>query len=99
MFLILLSYKKPIEIIDQYLVQHRAYLDECYQKNYLICSGPKNPRTGGVLISQLNNQADVIKMLENDPFTKHDIADYEIIEFQPVKYHQHFKHFVENNLG
>ena len=55
-FIILLNYKVPIEKIDEHVVSHRQFLDEGYQKNYFITSGPKVPRTGGVIISQLNDR-------------------------------------------
>jgi uncharacterized protein YciI len=95
MFIILLKYKKPIEIVDEHLDSHRNYLQECYAKNYFVVSGPRNPRTGGVLISQLTDQAKVEDILKDDPFYIHDVADYEIIEFKPVQYHQDFAEFLK----
>ena len=94
MFLILLTYKQPIEVVDEYLVVHREYLEKCYQQDYLIVSGPRSPRTGGVLISQLTNLEQLQEVLKNDPFSIHGIAHYEIIEFTPVKYHKDFAAFV-----
>ena len=94
MFLIMLNYKKPIEIVEQYLAEHRSYLDQCYAQNRLIVSGPRNPRTGGVIISQLNDRSMVEQMVQNDPFYIHGVADFEVIEFVPVKYHSEFAKFV-----
>lgn len=95
MFLILIHYKKPIEIIDQHLAEHRAYLDKGYKKNYFMISGPCNPRTGGVIISQLKERDQLEELLKQDPFRIHDLIDYKIIEFEPVKYHKD----LENLLG
>lgn len=94
MFLIMLNYKKPIEMIDKYLLEHREFLDQGYKKNFFIASGPKNPRTGGVILSQLKDQHELEKIIHQDPFYLHDLADYEIIEFHPVKYHPEFSNFV-----
>ena len=87
MFIILLSYKKPLDIIDKFLVEHRAFLDDCYKKNLLLASGPRNPRTGGVIISQLSEKQQLLELIEQDPFIINDLVDYEIIDFSPVKYH------------
>lgn len=95
MFIIFIHYKKSLETIDTYLTEHRAYLDIGYQNNYLIASGPKNPRTGGVLLSQLTDRNKLEEFLHNDPFSIHDAVEYEIIEFSPVKYHKNFEHFVK----
>ena len=98
MFIVLITYKKQLDVIDQHLAAHRSYLDGGYQKNYLIASGPRNPRTGGVLISQLDDRSQLEIFLQQDPFHIHDVADYEIVEFVPNKYHKNFKCFIENRL-
>lgn len=95
MFLVLSTYKKSLEEVDHYLVAHRSFLDEGYKNGFFIVSGAKNPRTGGVIISQLNNRDQLEKILKNDPFLLHDIADYEIVEFIPTKFHQNFSGFIE----
>lgn len=95
MFIVLIHYKKPLEIIDQYLVAHRTFLEEGYTKNYLVASGPRNPRTGGVIISNLTDKKTLEDFLYRDPFYINQAVDYEIIEFSPVKYHPHFKNFIK----
>lgn len=94
MFVIQLHYKVAIEQVDQYLIEHRNFLEAGYQKNYFIASGPKNPRTGGIILSQLKNRAQLEKILSEDPFSIHVIADYEIMEFTPVKFHADFAKFI-----
>jgi uncharacterized protein YciI len=97
MFLILITYKKPIHEIEQHLTVHREFLEEGYQQNYFVVSGPRNPRTGGIVISQLNNRKQLEDIIKNDPFIVHDLVDYEIVEFTPVKYHKDFADFIESN--
>ena len=94
MFIVNLHYKKPIEIIEQFITEHRAYLDIGYQHNYLIASGPKNPRTGGILLSQLKDRETLENFLKNDPFILNEVASYELIEFTPVKHHRDFGSYV-----
>lgn len=94
MFIVIVTYIKPLEIVDQYLQPHRNYLDECYAKNYLVVSGPQNPRTGGVLVSALSDRTIIDQIIENDPYFINNIAEYQIIEFNPVKYHSNFKQFI-----
>lgn len=94
MFIIMITYKKPLESVDQYLAAHRLFLEEGYKKNFFIASGPKIPRSGGVIISQLKDRTQLQRILKQDPFQIHDIADYDIIEFDPVKYHTNFSSFI-----
>jgi uncharacterized protein YciI len=95
MFIVLLTYKASLEEVDRYLLAHRSFLDEGYQQNLLIASGPKNPRVGGVLLSQLTDRAQLDSFLQKDPFYLHAIAEYEIIEFNPVKWHKNFEGFIQ----
>lgn len=88
MFVVLVKYLKEIQEVDKYLVEHREYLEIGYQKGYLMASGPQNPRTGGVLLSQLKDKNILDSFLEKDPFYINGIAAYQVIEFNPVKYHQ-----------
>lgn len=94
MFVIMIHYKKPLDVVEHYLAEHRAFLEEGYQADFFIASGPKNPRTGGVILSQLQDREQLMRIIKNDPFILHDIADYDVTEFTPVKYHQNFKCFV-----
>lgn len=95
MFIILVKYKKPLDIVDQHLVAHRSFLDEGYQKNYFIASGPQNPRSGGIILSQLTDREQLQKFMQQDPFYLQGVADYEFIEFDPVKSHPNFSYFIK----
>ncbi|MFT8736687.1 MAG: YciI family protein [Zymomonas mobilis] len=87
MFIVNLSYKKPISEIEKYIEAHRGFLDIYYKAGYFLASGAKNPRNGGIILvnSQLSREA-LEKILLEDPFQQNEIADYEIIEFMPTKY-------------
>jgi uncharacterized protein YciI len=98
MFVIISTYLKPIAEVEQYLSQHRDFLEQGYQKNYFVASGPQNPRTGGIIISQLSNKKDLERILNDDPFQVHRIAKYDILEFEPVKYHKDFTSFIKSEV-
>ena len=64
-------------------------------KGKFICTGKKSfPELGGVILFDSNNLEEAKKILYEDPFYIEEIADYEIIEFQPVKFSQNFS--IEN---
>ncbi len=94
MFIVNLSYKRPIELVEAHTDAHRAFLDEGYQNSYFVASGPKIPRSGGILVSQLKDRAQLEGFLKQDPFAIHGLADYEIIEFNPMKFHPDFAGFI-----
>lgn len=95
MFIISISYKKPLSEVDAFLVEHVEYLDRQYRKGVFIASGRKNPRTGGIILSKLKRKEDVEKAVQEDPFFKKEIADHEIIEFYPTKVAEGFESLKE----
>ena len=88
MYIVILTYKKPSEDIERVTVPHRAFLDTLYAQNILLISGPQVPRTGGILVARSGQTKDeLMEILKGDPFYTEGIADYNIIEFNPVKHH------------
>ena len=98
MFIANLKYKKSIKEVNKVLEAHLEYLDKYFEKGKFICTGKKSfPELGGVILFNSNNLEEAKKILYEDPFYVEEIADYEIIEFQPVKFSQNFS--IENLLN
>jgi uncharacterized protein YciI len=85
MFIIDVKYTGSIEQIDALLATHRQWLDQYYQQGLFLCSGPRNPRTGGVIIAANTSRDELSQIVQNDPFAQAGIAEYEIAEFKAVK--------------
>lgn len=81
-----LTYQVDLNVVAEYVGAHRAYLDQGYASNLLICSGPKIPKTGGIIIAY-GDEASITRFVESDPFIINKIATYEIYAFEAVKYH------------
>lgn len=84
MFLILLTYKKPLTEVDHFVAEHRAFLEQHYASGQFLLSGRKEPRTGGVILATAERRSDVEEIVRRDPFHREAIADYDIIEFLPT---------------
>jgi uncharacterized protein YciI len=95
MFAVILTYIKPIEVIDSLLADHRAYLDEQYAAKNFIVSGPRNPRVGGFILARTKNQEELQEILKKDPFSIYGAARYDVHEFQPVKWAQGFADYLD----
>jgi uncharacterized protein YciI len=87
MFLLLLKYKVPIEQVERVVSAHREFLDQGYRQEKLLISGPQVPRTGGVIVARVKTREEADALMHDDPFFKEGIADYDVIEFQAVKFH------------
>ena len=85
MFIINLTYKAELDVVESFLKQHIDFLDEQYARGNFLASGRKVPRTGGVILSNIASQAALEQIIAQDPFKQNDVADYELIEFIPTK--------------
>jgi Uncharacterized protein conserved in bacteria len=94
MFILSLTYVKPLGEIDKNLLGHRAYLDKYYNAKKFICSGRKNPRNGGIILCNASDQDEVKNIIKEDPFFINKVAEYEIIEFEPTKFAPGFDQFI-----
>ncbi len=91
MFVIELTYKVELEKVDEYLEEHVEYLKKQYANKAFIASGRKVPRTGGVILSKIENKEALLQVLEEDPFQINDLADYKIVEFIPSMTSEEFE--------
>mgnify|MGYP000500925826 CR=1 FL=1 len=83
MFLVSLSYKAPIEEIERALPDHVRFLERCYADKCFLMSGPKKPRTGGVILAVAETEETLWQILKQDPFWRLELADYEVTEWLP----------------
>jgi len=95
MVIILGKYTKPLEVIDALLADHRIFLDRFYNNSKFICSGPQNPRVGGVILANVGTVDKAHQIIENDPFYITGAAEYQFIEFLPLKCDQRFSCFIK----
>lgn len=95
MFITVLNYVKPLAEVERYLDEHVQFLDKFYNQQKFIFSGRRNPRVGGVILINATTEAEVNQIINEDPFYKHKIAEYDVIEFLPTKYDPRFSCFVE----
>ncbi len=86
MYILNVLYKKPLAEVEKYLAEHRAYLDTLLAEGRLIASGPQDPRVGGVILCNAEDKESLRRIIENDPFFIHAIADYEATLFHAIKH-------------
>lgn len=85
MFIINLTYKTELEKVDQFINAHIEFLNEQYELGHFLASGRKVPRTGGIILANVENKTEVEKIIKKDPFKINELADYTLTEFIPSK--------------
>ena len=84
MFIISLTYTKPVEEVDKHIKGHYEYIDKYVKAGKFLLTGRKVPRTGGVILCEASSLEEVRSIIREDPFTIHEIGDIEITEFAPT---------------
>lgn len=99
MFVIQLTYLVPNSEVDKYLNAHREFLEYYYMQGLLLASGPMKPRTGGIILAATNDRAYLESIFKQDPYYLAEIAEYQFIEFTPVKHCNELKELIQKREG
>jgi len=84
LFVVDLTYVADLARIDALLEPHRAFLKSGYAAGLFLASGPKEPRTGGVILARAKSREDLETVLDQDPFKSGGVAEYRVTAFNPV---------------
>jgi uncharacterized protein YciI len=95
MFIIDLNYIVPLEELDSHMAEHVKYLHKYYKENVFVASGRKVPRTGGVILALADSVEAVEKIIAEDPFHKHKLAEFKITQFLTSQYHPDLKNLLD----
>ncbi len=76
MYIVSLSYTRPVEEVEALLEGHVAWLDRYFASGKFLFAGRKDPRTGGVIVAKDIDRETLDKIVAEDPFVA--VANYEI---------------------
>jgi len=83
-FIVSLTYKTELSEVDKHIEAHVTFLEKNYASGKFIASGRKVPRTGGIILINASNKAEVDATIKEDPFHIANVANYEVTEFIPT---------------
>ena len=95
MFIISLNYIVPLEELDRHMKDHVVFLKKYYSKNIFVASGRKVPRTGGIILALADSKDEIERIIQEDPFHIHNLAEFTITEFLTSQYHPQLKPLLE----
>jgi len=85
MFVVILRYKVPLEQIDAALAAHKDWLNVHFSAGRFVLAGRHEPRVGGLILARGCTREELTVILAEDPFSRQDLADYELIELPNCK--------------
>ena len=82
MFVVELIYKAELKAIDARMRSHMTFVKKHYAAGRFLISGRKIPRDGGVILALGKSRAEIEELMRDDPFVKHGLAEFRVIEFR-----------------
>jgi uncharacterized protein YciI len=84
MFILLLTYTKPLDDVDRWLDEHRAWVKQGFDDGVFVLAGGQRPRVGGAILAIGESKADLEDRAAQDPFVRHGVATTQVIEVRPT---------------
>jgi len=81
LYLVTLTYIRPIEEVNAHLDTHRDWLVAHTRSCQLIVAGPLEDRTGGFLLARCASRDELNSMLALDSFAVHRLVEHQIKGF------------------
>ncbi len=85
MFIVTLTYLKPVEEVDALMAGHIEWVDKGFADGWFLVSGRRVPRTGGVIVARSGDEAALRAFLALDPFAVHGAARFDVVEFDATR--------------
>jgi uncharacterized protein YciI len=83
MFIVTLTYIRPLDELDVLMDAHIAWLKKHYESGLFLASGRQVPRKGGVILARSGDRDGLQAVLARDPFVLNGAARTDIMEFVP----------------
>jgi uncharacterized protein YciI len=85
MFLLRATYNRPIEEVDALLEDHKAWIMKNFDAGRILLTARQVPLIGGIILARGESAEEMWAMLDEDPFKISGMAEYEVLEYAPVR--------------
>ena len=82
MFVLLLTYTRPLDEVDALMRKHMAWVNEHYAAGRFVVSGRQVPRRGGVIVARGDDRDEMERIAASDPFVAGGVATCEVVQFR-----------------
>ncbi|GKS88273.1 YciI family protein [Acidovorax sp. SUPP2539] len=76
LYLVTLTYVRPIEEVNVHLDGHRDWLVSHMREGRILVAGPLEDRTGGFVLARCASREELDGLLAADPFVVHRLVDH-----------------------
>jgi uncharacterized protein YciI len=84
-YLMISTYLAPLDQVDVARDAHIAFVDELDRAGVLVSAGRQNPPVGGVIVLNVDTEAEAHALLAADPYVVQGLAEYAATGWTPVR--------------
>jgi uncharacterized protein YciI len=84
-FLMISKYLAPTAEVDAARDDHIAFLDDLEARGYVVTAGRQDPPVGGVILFDVDTEAEARTLIAGDPYVQRGLAEYSPINWTPTR--------------
>ncbi|SDT73406.1 YciI family protein [Actinoplanes derwentensis] len=84
-YLMISTYLKPLDEVDAARADHLSYLAGLEEAGYSVTAGRIDPPTGGIILLDVDTEAEAQELIAEDPYVQRGLATYAAIGWHPAR--------------
>ena len=86
LFVVVSTFLVPIEVIDENVADHAAWVEEQYAKGRVLASGRRQPPIGGIIILRGESREEIVRLFSDEPFNTRGLVEYQFFQLTPGEF-------------
>jgi uncharacterized protein YciI len=83
-YLMISKYLVPLDEVDRARADHLAFLDGLTARGLLVTAGRQDPPAGGVVLLNVDDEAEARELMKDDPYEANGLAEYTAVGWRPA---------------
>ena len=79
------TYLKPLPEVDEAREDHLAFVADLERRGFCVTAGRQDPPNGGILLLDVDTEAEAHALLTDDPYVRRGLAAYTATGWQPTR--------------
>jgi uncharacterized protein YciI len=84
-YLMISKYLRPLDEVDDARDEHMAFLAGLEERGLVVTAGRQDPPNGGVILFDVDTEAEALELIAEDPYVKKGLAAYQATGWKPTR--------------
>lgn len=79
------TYLKPLDEVDAAREDHLNFMADLEKRGFAVTAGRQDPPTGGIILLDVDTEAEARELLAADPYVQRGLASYTATGWHPTR--------------